>query len=215
MIVMAMGIYFLTVEKSADPLTPIAEEPPPLEEDTPESMEVRLVGRQFYWTVWLPGKDQKFGENSLKLIDDENIVGLRKEDLNAHDDIIVLDSFLLPVGQKVKFTISALDVIHAAYFAHFRTMINAVPGMETHCEIQPTLTTLEMRKEISRRQSHGSKGEENESDIDIEKFEYLLCCGKICGSGHSNMRMIIRVDNSYEFENWLNRQPTVAEQLGW
>ena len=53
----------------------------------------------------------------------------------------------------------------------------------------PTITTADMR-----------------SRLDDPKFEYLLYCNKICGSGHYNMQKVVRVVTQSEYEDWISKQ---------
>src|SRR5690554_7123502 len=47
----------------------------------------------------------------------------------AFDDVIVEDSLVLLKGQKYNFHFRSKDVIHSAYFPHFRAQMNTVPGL--------------------------------------------------------------------------------------
>ena len=48
---------------------------------------------------------------------------------------------------------------------------------------------------------------------DLYEFDYLLLCNKICGASHYNMQMKITVVEPEEFEDWIGKQPTLAEVL--
>jgi len=38
-------------------------------------------------------------------------------------------------------------------------------------------------------------------------FQYLLYCSKICGSGHYNMKKVVRVVSQAEYDAWVVKQP--------
>jgi cytochrome c oxidase subunit 2 len=80
------------------------------------------------------------------------------------------------------------DVLHSAYFPHFRAQMNCVPGMETWFHFKPTITTAEMRKITNN-----------------PKFDYMLICNKICGASHYNMGMKIVVGTKKEYEDFMLR----------
>ncbi|SFT81983.1 cytochrome c oxidase subunit 2 [Lishizhenia tianjinensis] len=101
------------------------------------------------------------------------------------------DTLVLLKGQNYEFTFRSKDVIHSAYFPHFRAQMNTVPGMETRMKFQPIYTTEEMRKEMND-----------------EDFEYILMCNKICGGSHYNMKMPVRVMNAEQYYNWKVNQTT-------
>src|SRR5690606_39347899 len=56
----------------------------------------------------------------------------------------------LPVGRPVIFKFRSQDVLHSAYFPHFRAQMNVVPGMTTQFAFTPTVTTKEIRSEERR-----------------------------------------------------------------
>ncbi len=107
-------------------------------------------------------------------------------DKQAEDDIIVKGVLVLCVDQEYEFNFRAMDVLHSAYFPHFRAQINAVPGMTTRTKFTPIMTTDEMRK--------------IKND---PKFKYVLLCNKICGKAHYKMKMDIEVLSKAEFAAWM------------
>lgn len=104
----------------------------------------------------------------------------------AWDDIIQKDTLVLCKGKEYEFNFRAKDVIHSAYFLHFRAQINTVPGLTTRTKFKPVLTTEEMRVK------------KNDS-----KFNYVLMCNKICGGAHYKMKMIVVVKSESEYKAWL------------
>ncbi|NEN21895.1 cytochrome c oxidase subunit II [Cryomorpha ignava] len=114
----------------------------------------------------------------------------------SDDDIIVKGEFHIPVNREVRFNIRSSDVIHSAYFPHFRAQMNAVPGMTTYFKFTPTITTDSMRTIVK--------------DPD---FNFILLCNKVCGSAHYNMQMDIIVDTEEDYEKWLLDQKTFAATM--
>ena len=112
-------------------------------------------------------------------------------DAIANNDIIVPDSLVLLKGQHYNFSFRAKDVIHSAYFPHFRAQMNTVPGLTTYFKMQPIYTTSEM-KEL----------------MDDPDFEYILMCNKICGGSHYNMKMAVKVLGPEEYLNWQKTRTT-------
>lgn len=104
----------------------------------------------------------------------------------ADDDFMTNMELHLVKGQEYQFVFRSKDVMHSAYFPHFRAQMNVVPGMRTKFKFTPKFSTAEMR-----------------TKVDNPEFNYALLCNKICGEGHSNMKMIIVVDESKEeFTTW-------------
>ena len=103
----------------------------------------------------------------------------------ADDDYITKLELHMVKDQEYQFIFRSKDVIHSAYFPHFRAQMNVVPGMRTKFKFRPIISTVEMR-EITGN----------------EDFNYVLLCNKICGEAHSNMHMIVVVESQEEFDAW-------------
>lgn len=105
--------------------------------------------------------------------------------LVANDDYMTKMELHLIEGQEYQFIFRAKDVMHSAYFPHFRAQMNVVPGMRTKFKFKPIISTADMRVK------------QNDPD-----FNYVLLCNKICGESHSNMYMIVVVESKDEFNAW-------------
>ncbi len=114
---------------------------------------------------------------------------------NAEDDVVVRELHL-PVGKQVQLNFRSQDIIHSAYFPHFRVQMNVVPGAHTQFIFKPTQTTAEMKEQ------------ENNPD-----FEFILLCNKICGAAHYNMQMKVVVETEEEYNKWLSEQKTLIASL--
>lgn len=110
----------------------------------------------------------------------------KKMDRAAEDDIIQKDTLYLCANKEYEFNFRAKDVLHSAYFPHFRAQINTVPGMTTRFKFTPDITTKDMRVK------------KNDS-----KFNYVLMCNKICGGAHYKMKMIVVVLSEKEYNKWM------------
>ena len=162
--------------------------------DTSEATVIEFYSRQFDWTARMAGEDNVLGDANVRFIEGANIVGINPNDEDGNDDILVRGEIHIPVGQAHLLKFRSQDVIHSAYFPHFRMQMNCVPGMETQFAFTPTMTTAEMREETGN-----------------EDFEYVLLCNKICGSAHYNMQMTIVVDTQEDYEAWLAEQSPLKE----
>ena len=110
-----------------------------------------------------------------------------KVDKYAWDDIIQKDTLFLCENKEYEFNFRAKDVLHSAYFPHFRAQMNTVPGLTTRFKFTPDITTKDMRVKMNN-----------------PKFNYVLMCNKICGSAHYKMKMIVVVLGKAEFKNWMD-----------
>jgi cytochrome c oxidase subunit II len=110
-----------------------------------------------------------------------------KLDAMAYDDIIQKDTLYLCSEQAYEFNFRAKDVLHSAYFPHFRAQMNNVPGQVTRFKFTPNVTTEEMRERMKN-----------------PNFNYVLMCNKICGGAHYKMKMIVVVLPKEEFKKWMD-----------
>ena len=118
------------------------------------------------------------------------------------------------------------DVLHSAYFPHFRAQMNCVPGMVTEFAFTPTYTTTEyrelpfMQKKVEninalRTKKSNELAALGQGPLDPYTFDYLLLCNKICGTSHYNMQMKVVVDTPAEYKAWLSEvsKSTVLKQV--
>lgn len=160
-----------------------------------DGMKIEVYGEQFKWTIRYAGRDNKLGASNFRLITADNHLGINYKDSASADDIMTsLNEMHLPVGIPVDMAFHAREVLHSAYFPHFRTQMNCVPGMTTVFYFKPTITTVEMRK-ITKN----------------DKFDYVLLCNKVCGVSHYQMNMKVVVESPEDFKKWLKTQKPVME----
>ncbi|NBW59184.1 MAG: hypothetical protein EBR41_01235 [Crocinitomicaceae bacterium] len=113
----------------------------------------------------------------------------KKADAAVWDDIIQNDTLYLCKGENYEFNLRARDVLHSAYFPHFRIQMNAVPGMTTRMKLTPNMTTEQMRAEKNN-----------------PNFNFVLMCNKICGGAHYKMKMIVVVKDKASYKKWMAKK---------
>lgn len=158
------------------------------EEDQKKALKIEVVGEQFKWNIRYAGNDNQLGRKNYQLISPTNGLGINFRDEKSWDDKLA-GEIVLPVNRAVRVTVGSKDVLHSFYIPTLRVQINAVPGMPTYFQFTPKYTTSDMR--------------EKSGD---PKFDYILLCAKICGSGHYNMQTKIRVVSENEYQEWLAKQ---------
>ena len=188
-----------------------------------EVIEIEVYGKQFQWEARYSGKDNTLGKANVRYIQGVNTLGVDMADPNAQDDIVTSELHL-PKGKKILFKFRSQDIIHSAYFPHFRAQMNVVPGMVTQFAFTPTYTTAEMRElpymqeKVERINKIRAKKSEKllaagDSALDPYAFDYFIACNKICGASHYNMQMKVVVETEEEFNAWLAQQPTLASKV--
>jgi cytochrome c oxidase subunit II len=113
-----------------------------------DPMEVEALGQQFAW---------KFTYSDY-------------EDVSSGE-------LVLPIGQEVRFTMRAVDVLHSFWVPNFGQKMDAVPGITTEILVTP--------KKLG---------------------EYEVVCTELCGLGHATMRARARVVEQAEFDAWVEEQ---------
>jgi cytochrome c oxidase subunit 2 len=149
---------------------------------------IEVFGKQFSWIIRYAGADNVLGKSNYLFITENNPLGLDSTDASGYDDIIVTDTFFLPVNQEAQLELRSRDVLHSAYFPQLRAQMNLVPGMNTYLKLRPEKTTTEMR-----------------TNLRDPKFDYMLLCNKLCGADHFAMTMKVVVGTQHEFKSWLQR----------
>ena len=186
-------------------------------------IEIELYAQQFKWTARYAGQDNVLGKANVRLIEGINTLGVDMSDPNAQDDIVVSELHI-PKGKKVHFKMRSQDVLHSAYFPHFRAQMNTVPGMVTEFAFIPTYTTAEYRelpfmveKVANINKLRAQKSTEliskGGTGLDPYTFDYLLLCNKICGASHYNMQMKVVVDSPEDYKRWLSEKTTLAQDI--
>lgn len=186
-------------------------------------IEIELYAQQFKWTARYAGADNTLGKANVRLIEGINTLGVDMSDKNSQDDIVVSELHI-PKGKKVHFKMRSQDVLHSAYFPHFRAQMNCVPGMVTEFAFIPTYTTAEYRelpfmveKVANINKLRNEKSAElvakGGTALDPYTFDYLLLCNKICGASHYNMQMKVVVDSPEDYKKWLSEKTTLSQDI--
>lgn len=118
-------------------------------------LRVHVEGEQFWWRVRYhpPG-------------------GAPVESANA---------LVLPVGQRVEFSLSTRDVIHSFWVPALGGKMDMIPGRTNRLVLEPTRTG-----------------------------EFRGACAELCGASHALMAFTVRVVEPAEFEAWLAREAAPA-----
>lgn len=89
---------------------------------------------------------------------------------------------VLPAHRRVKFEVTSTDVIHSFWIPAFRLKIDAVPGLTTEMYVTP-----------------------NRIGTFDDDFNLRVQCAELCGTGHSRMRLSLRIVEAAEFEAWISQ----------
>jgi cytochrome c oxidase subunit 2 len=109
------------------------------------AMEVYVVGKQWMWKIQHPTGQREINELHV------------------------------PVGRKVKLTMTTEDVLHDFFVPAFRTKADVIPGRYTYLWFEAT-----------------------------KPGKYHLFCAEYCGLNHSGMGGYVYVMEQRDFDNWLS-----------
>jgi cytochrome c oxidase subunit 2 len=184
---------------------------------------IELYAQQFKWTARYAGKDNVLGKANVRYIEGVNTVGMDLADPYSQDDFVASELHI-PKGKKVLFKMRSQDVLHSAYFPHFRAQMNCVPGMVTEFAFEAVYTSAEYR-ELPYMIEKVAKINEIRAKKNIElaakglvaldpySFDYLLICNKICGSSHYNMQLKVIVDTPEDYKKWLSDKVALVDEI--
>lgn len=179
----------------------------PTKEMRAEKVELEIVGSQFKWEVRYPGVDGQLGSHQFEALSSENTFGINLSDERGYDDFQVT-KIVLPKGKPVHFKIRAKDVIHSVFAPHFRSKMDAVPGMPTEFWFTPTQTTVEKREELASHARYGVA--DAEGNVPAESFNYEIACTEVCGRGHNSMRFVVEIVEEAVYDEWYAAQAKKA-----
>lgn len=147
--------------------------------DTSESeVDIKVTGYQWKWRYEYLGKDVDFFSN-LATPKDE-IHNLQQK--NPNYLLEVDNELVVPINKKIRFLITANDVIHSWWVPDFAVKKDAIPGF-----INESWTRI------------------NEPGI------YRGQCTELCGKDHGFMPVVVRAVPEKEYDEWLAKKQAEAK----
>jgi len=144
----------------------------------PAQLTVKITGHQWYWSYEYPDNGVSFDSHMLKEAGDPTLAkGERTRDDRDGPPLLAADErMVIPVGQVVKFIITADDVIHSFSVPAFWTKLDANPGQlnETWVKVDADKTGV-----------------------------YFGQCSELCGARHGFMPINVEVVTPQQFEQWI------------
>ena len=152
-----------------------------------EAMRVRVIAQQFQWNIHYAGPDGVFGRTDPELIrpQQNNHIGLDRDDLFGKDDVMTNNQLNLPIDQPVVIELSSQDVVHSFFVPVLRVKQDAVPGLVIPLSFTATATG-----------------------------KHEIACAQLCGIGHAQMRGFITLMEPAEFDQWLAERSKEAQESG-
>ncbi len=149
--------------------------------DTSEAdLDIKVTGYQWKWEYEYLGEDVRFFSN-LSTSQDE-IYGRAPK--GEHYLLEVDNPLVIPVGKKVRFLITANDVIHAWWVPELAVKRDAIPGF-----VNDAWTIAE------------------------EPGIYRGQCAELCGKDHGFMPIVVEVKSEQDYAQWLLAKKEEAAKI--
>jgi len=151
-------------------------------------IDIKVMGYQWKWSYEYLGQDLGNGENLAYF---SNLATPRQEVYNEAEKnpnylLEVDEPLVIPANKKVRFLISANDVIHAFWVPDFAVKKDAIPGF-----INEAWTNV------------------------TEPGIYSGQCAELCGEAHGYMPIVVKVVPEDEYVAWVeNKRQQVAAARG-
>ncbi|MDD7804370.1 MAG: cytochrome c oxidase subunit II [Endozoicomonas sp. (ex Botrylloides leachii)] len=143
-------------------------------------IDIKITGYQWKWQYEYLGENVSFFSNLST--PKEQIYNIRNK--NSNYLLEVDEPLVLPAGKKVRFLVTASDVIHSWWVPQFAVKRDAIPGF-----INEAWTRIETPG-IYRGQ-----------------------CAELCGKDHGYMPIVVDVRSEDEYRIWLEGKKVEAEKI--
>ena len=142
-------------------------------------VDIKITGYQWKWQYEYLGEDVSFFSNLSTPI--EQIHNVRNK--NPNYLLEVDEPLVLPVGKKVRFLVTAADVIHSWWVPALAVKRDAIPGFIN----------------------------EAWTNIDVPGT-YRGQCAELCGKNHAYMPIVVEAKSEEEYAQWLKDKKSEASR---
>ncbi|WP_061291822.1 cytochrome c oxidase subunit II [Azotobacter vinelandii] len=142
-------------------------------------LDIQVTGYQWKWHYKYLGEDVEFFSN---LATDRNAIG-NQAPKNDHYLLEVDEPLVIPAGAKVRFLVTAADVIHSWWVPELAVKKDAIPGF-----INETWTRV------------------------AEPGLYRGQCTELCGKDHGFMPVVVEVKAPADYAAWLAGKKAAAAE---
>jgi cytochrome c oxidase subunit 2 len=149
-------------------------------------LTVKITGYQWKWRYEYLGEDVKFMSSLARAADEARQVGSGIDPNTVENYLLDVDRpLVIPTGTKVRFVITADDVIHAWWVPSLGWKQDAIPGF-----INEAWTQVD------------------------EPGVYRGQCAELCGKDHGFMPIVVVAKPRAEFDAWLAEQKAANAPAG-
>lgn len=143
------------------------------------ALTIKVVGSQWKWQYQYLDQGIRFYSNLSTPYN--QIYGNRKKDQWY---LLEVDKpLVLPVGQKIRFLVTSVDVVHSWWVPALGVKRDAIPGF-----MYESWTTIE------------------------KPGTYRGQCAELCGLNHGFMPIVVKAVTPEAFKNWVEAEPKVVDK---
>jgi cytochrome c oxidase subunit 2 len=149
-------------------------------DDNHADVTIMVTGYQWKWKYEYVGQGVSFFSNLRTSRDEIDNIAPKGE----HYLLEVDNPVVIPTGKKVRFLITAYDVIHSWWVPAFAVKQDAIPGF-----INKAWTIVD------------------------EEGVYRGQCAELCGRDHGFMPIVVEAKNEADYNSWIGEKKAEAEAL--
>jgi cytochrome c oxidase subunit II len=156
---------------------PIAKTLIEIEDMGKVDLNIKVTGYQWKWEYEYLGHDVSFFSTLKRDSDAARQLGSGIDPTTIPNYLLDVDNpLVVPAGTKIRFLLTAQDVIHAWWVPDFAMKKDAIPGFVNEIWVQ----------------------------VDADKVgTYRGVCAELCGRDHGFMPIVVEVKSPAEFDTWL------------
>ena len=167
---------------------PIAKTLIDIEDMGAVDLNVKVTGYQWKWEYEYLGQDVSLFSTLKRDSDAARQLGSGVDPKSVENYLLDVDQpLVIPAGQKVRFLLTAQDVIHAWWVPDFGMKKDAIPGYVNEIWVQ----------------------------VDADKVgTYRGQCAELCGRDHGFMPIVVEVKSPADFDAWLRAKKEEQKVAG-
>jgi cytochrome c oxidase subunit 2 len=167
---------------------PIAKTLIEIEDMGDVDVNIKVTGYQWKWEYEYLGQNVSFFSTLARDSDAARQLGSGVDPASVPNYLLEVDNALvIPAGQKIRFLLTAQDVIHAWWVPAFGMKKDAIPGYvnEIWVEVEADKTGI-----------------------------YRGQCAELCGRDHGFMPIVVEVKSPAEYDAWLRAKQAEQKLAG-
>jgi cytochrome c oxidase subunit 2 len=151
-------------------------------------LNIKVTGYQWKWEYEYLNQDVRFFSTLARASDEARQLGSGIDPAKVPNYLLDVDNpLVIPAGTKIRFLLTAQDVIHAWWVPAFGMKKDAIPGYVNEIWVQ----------------------------VDADKVgTYRGQCAELCGQDHGFMPIVVEVKSPADYDVWLRARQAEQKVAG-